>query len=169
MEKRPMNPYFGGILAGALMVLSIVVAGKFFGASTTFARLGALVEGFVVPEHVASLTYFKKDGFKVDWQMFFVIGIGLGSLAASLQSGTFRFRVVPPLWERRFGSSPLNRALAAFFGGALSIVGARMAGGCPSGHGLSGVMQLAPGSLVSLLCFFVGGAIVARLLFGREV
>ena len=164
-----MNPYLGGVLSGFLMIASIVVAGKFFGASTTFARLAALTEGLFAPEHVASLAYFEKYAFKIDWQLLFVIGIGLGSLGASLWTGTFSLNAVPPLWERRFGPSPLRRSLTAFFGGLVAIIGARMAGGCPSGHGLSGVMQLAPGSLVSLLCFFIGGVVVARLLYGKEV
>ena len=45
--------------------------------------------------------------------------------------------------------------------------GARLADGCPSGHGLSGTLQLAASGYVALVCFFVGGLVVARLLYGQ--
>jgi uncharacterized membrane protein YedE/YeeE len=43
--------------------------------------------------------------------------------------------------------------------------GARMAGGCTSGHGISGALQLSVGSWIALAGFFVGGIITAMLLF----
>jgi uncharacterized membrane protein YedE/YeeE len=52
-----------------------------------------------------------------------------------------------------------------FLGGGLMAFGARMAGGCTSGHGISGAMQLSVGSWVALLGFFVGGVATAMLLF----
>jgi uncharacterized membrane protein YedE/YeeE len=52
-----------------------------------------------------------------------------------------------------------------FLGGGLMAFGARMAGGCTSGHGISGAMQLSVGSWIALLGFFVGGIATAMLLF----
>jgi hypothetical protein len=46
-----------------------------------------------------------------------------------------------------------------------AIFGARLAGGCPSGHGLSGVMQLAPSGLIAMACFMAGGMLTARLVY----
>jgi hypothetical protein len=43
--------------------------------------------------------------------------------------------------------------------------GARTAGGCTSGHGISGALQLSVGSWIALVGFFVGGVITAMLLF----
>ncbi len=43
--------------------------------------------------------------------------------------------------------------------------GARTAGGCTSGHGISGALQLSVGSWVALICFFVGGIGTAMLLY----
>jgi uncharacterized membrane protein YedE/YeeE len=43
--------------------------------------------------------------------------------------------------------------------------GARMARGCTSGHGISGAAQLNVASWIALLCFFIGGAIVANIIY----
>ena len=43
--------------------------------------------------------------------------------------------------------------------------GARFAGGCTSGHGISGTMQLNVGSWIAVICFFIGGIAVAYPLF----
>jgi uncharacterized protein len=47
-------------------------------------------------------------------------------------------------------------------------VGARMASGCPSGHGLSGMMQLSVSAFVALAMFFGFGVLVATLLYSRR-
>lgn len=166
MSDKRMNPYIGGAISGVLVALSAVTVGKFFGASTTFARLGGLTESWFAPERVAKLAYFQKYTPVVDWQLLFVIGIAVGAFIAAMMTGTFKLQAVPDMWSERFGNSALKRAVFAFFGGMIAIFGARMAGGCPSGHGLSGVMQLAPGSMVALGCFFLGGIISAGLLYG---
>jgi uncharacterized protein len=50
-------------------------------------------------------------------------------------------------------------------GGAIMAFGARMAGGCTSGHGISGTLQLAVGSWISVICFFIGGIAVAMMMY----
>ncbi len=49
------------------------------------------------------------------------------------------------------------------------MIGARMADGCPSGHGLSGIMQLSVSSFVALALFFGAGVFVASIVYGRKV
>jgi len=88
-------------------------------------------------------------------------------LIASTISGTFVLKAVPDMWERRFGTSVIKRGVIAFFGGLIAMFGARLAGGCPSGHGLSGSLQLAVSGYIALICFFIGGIIVARTLYGE--
>lgn len=58
------------------------------------------------------------------------------------------------------------RALA-FFGGFLMLFGARIADGCTSGHGISGIAQLSVGSLVAVTAMFTGGIAAAFLLLRR--
>ena len=97
-----------------------------------------------------------------------VVGIIVGAFVSARVSGDFRIQAVPDMWRERFGKSAAKRALAAFLGGAIAINGARLAGGCPSGHGLSGLSQLAVSGYIALACYFIGGAITARLLYGTS-
>ncbi|AGW15194.1 putative protein of unknown function DUF395, YeeE/YedE [Megalodesulfovibrio gigas DSM 1382 = ATCC 19364] len=164
-EPGPMNPYVGGALAGLLLIASVVFVDKYFGASTTFVRAAGLLELLFAPDHVADNAYFKKELPRVDWQWMFVAGVMLGSLVSSMLNRSFRITAVPDSWRARFGDRPRLRAVTAFGGGVLAIIGARLAGGCPSGHGLSGSVQLAVSSFVALVCFFVGGLVMARILY----
>ena len=68
-------------------------------------------------------------------------------------------------WKERFGNSITKRAIFAFVGGAIALYGARLADGCPSGHGLSGLMQLSVSSFVALFLFFLFGVLIARILY----
>ncbi len=165
--RPPMNPYLAGGLAGLLAVASVLLTGKYLGASTTFVRVAGRFVAAFAPDLVAKNPYFAKYGTSPDWQWMFVLGILLGGLGASLATRTFRPQVVPDTWRERFGPAPLPRFVAAFVGGLVMVFGARLAGGCPSGHGLSGVMQLSLSSLVAAGAFFVGGIAVASLLYGR--
>lgn len=127
--KRPMNPYLAGAIAGILAVASVVIAEKYFGASTTFARIGGALEGMVLPERTAGLAYFQKYGFKVDWQLLFLVGITIGSFLSAKMSGTFKLQAVPDMWREHFGAKKGPRILMAFVGGIVAAFGARMAGG----------------------------------------
>jgi uncharacterized protein len=167
-SKRPWNPYVAGALAGLLLVLSVYVTGKYFGASTTYVRAAGFVESVVDAERVSSMAYFIKEAPKIDWQWMFVLGIIPGSFGAALASGTFRIQSVPARFAARFGPCSARRFALAFVGGAVAMFGARLADGCPSGHGLSGSLQLALSGFVALVCFFVGGLIVARLVYGPQ-
>jgi len=169
------NPYLAGALAGLLAVASVVVTTKvlsktqYMGASTTFVRAAALIEQQFAKEHVARNEYFQMEKVKVEWQMLFVAGIFAGALISAVTGRTFKLEAVPEIWRQRFGTNPLIRAAGAFAGGAILIFGARMAGGCPSGHGLSGMMQLAVSGLAAMVFFMVGGIIAARIIYrGRS-
>ncbi len=167
------SPYLAGGLVGLLAVLSVVATTvvlekpKYLGASTTFVRAVGFIEKTVAEDHVAQNSYFNSTKVKVDWQMLFVGGVFLGAFAAARLGKTNKFETVPPIWEQRFGSSATARAVGAFFGGVVLMFGARLAGGCPSGHGLSGNMQLAVSGLLALVFFLVGGIVMARILYGN--
>jgi putative effector of murein hydrolase len=128
-EKKSWSPYLAGALSGVLSILSVWIAGKYFGASTTFVRSSGMIEKLMGPERVAQMSYFIKEVPQIDWQWMFVVGILIGSLIASTTSGTFLWKGVPDLWEKRFGPSKLKRGLVAFVGGVIAMFGARLADG----------------------------------------
>lgn len=164
-EDKGWNPYLAGALSGLVSIGSVWLVGKYLGASTTFVRTTGMVEKMFSPERVASMPYFMKETPMIDWQWMVVIGIAIGSFIAAITSGSFRWQGVPDLWQERFGTQTPPRALAAFIGGILAMFGARLADGCPSGHGLSGLLQLSVSGLIALVFFFVGGLISANLLY----
>jgi uncharacterized protein len=124
------SPYLAGGLAGLVGVLSVWIAGQYFGASTSFVRTAGLLEQLFDPERVASMQYFIKVAPKIDWQWMFVVGIFLGALISSLTSGSFKLQAVPDSWAAHFGSSSTaKRAVVAFIGGTVAMFGARMADG----------------------------------------
>jgi uncharacterized membrane protein YedE/YeeE len=59
--------------------------------------------------------------------------------------------------------------VVAFLGGVIIMYGARMAGGCTSGHGISGSLQLAVSSWVFFLTMFAFGIGTALILFRKPV
>jgi len=168
------NPYVAGALVGLLALLSAWATtrwmGKthYLGASTTFVRAAGLLERAAAPGHVAANEYFAKEKVRVDWQFMLVLGIFLGALAGSLADRSFKREGVPPIWAARFGPSVGKRAGWAFLGGVVAMLGARMADGCPSGHGLSGMMQLSVSALAALVLFFAAGILVAARVYGRR-
>lgn len=128
-SREGWSPYLAGALTGLVMVFSVWLSGKFFGASTSFVRTAGLLESLVAPERVERLPYFLENPPKLDWQWMFVLGILLGSYAAAKLFGDFRWEAVPPMWQERFGSDQVTRGLTAFAGGAVAIFGARLADG----------------------------------------
>lgn len=129
LKKEEWSPYVAGTLSGVLLVLSVWVAGKYFGASTTFVRSAGMVEKVFAAERVGKMDYFLKELPKIDWQWMFVVGILIGSLISSTISGTFRWKSLPNMWETRFGPSPIKRGVVAFTGGLITMFGARLADG----------------------------------------
>ncbi len=166
--REEWSPYVAGGLAGALLALSVLVTGKFLGASTSFVRVAGMLEKLLWPQKVVQNAYFMKKAPAVEWQVMMVLGILMGAFISSRLSGDFLFTLVPPLWEERFGHTPLKRVLVAFVGGSVLLFGARLAGGCPSGHGISGVSQLSVSSMVAMVGFVAGGILVARRLYSRR-
>jgi uncharacterized membrane protein YedE/YeeE len=173
-EDRGWSPYLAGALVGLLAIASVLATtqllGKscYLGASTTFVRGAGLVQRMLAADHVASNEYYTKEKVQMDWQFMLVLGIFFGALIASASDRSFKLEGVPPTWEKRFGPSIGKRAVGGFVGGVIAMMGARMADGCPSGHGLSGMMQLSVSAFVALALFFGIGVLVAHFVYERR-
>jgi hypothetical protein len=129
LNEKVWSPYLAGALTGLVMILSVGISGKYFGVSTTFVRSAGMIEKLFNAERVAQMDYFIKVAPNVDWQWMFVLGIFIGSLIASTASGSFRWKALPDMWERRFGPDRLKRGVVAFLGGVIGMFGARLADG----------------------------------------
>ena len=160
------SPYLVGALIGVLSMLTFYFSNKPLGASTAYARLAGLIGLAVAPKHTESLTYFQKNKPAVDWEVMLVLGAILGAFLAAWHGGELTGEWVPAMWTARFGEGSFGLRLgAALLGGVLMAFGSRLAGGCTSGHGISGTLQLSVGSWIAVICFFVGGIATAMLMF----
>ena len=163
-KKGRLSWLAAGILLAVLDVLgfNVHITNRPIGASTTYPYVGAKLFGATATEYFAKI---QKPGH---WELIFLFGAFLGGLIGSLAFGDFRLTALHRRWVERKGSSSGKRLLWAFVGGFLLIWGARMAGGCTSGHILSGGMQTAVSSLIFGAFVVVGFLVVGRLFYGRE-
>lgn len=159
------SPYAVGIGIGILSWFTWLISKKPIGCSTSFARSAGMIERLFRGQKVETKPYYQEVQPVVDWQWMLVLGMIAGALLSSLLSGDFGWQWVPAQWAVAFGTNALVRVVVALLGGVLLGFGSRWAGGCTSGHGISGTMQLAVSSWISAICFFVGGIIMAQLLF----
>ena len=174
---KSWRPYIAGALVGLLAIasvfLSTTMVGKpmYLGASTTFVRSAGLIEKVVANDHVKNNPYYQSKKVKIDWQFMLVIGILIGAFASSMIDKSFKLESVPPIWSDRFGDNWAVRAIGSFLGGIVAMFGARLAGGCPSGHGMSGLMQLSISGFIAMAGFFGAGIVAAHFLYksGRGV
>jgi len=165
--RKSWSPYVVGTLIGVLSWATFYTVDKPLGASTTFVRVAGLLEQAVVPQHVADNAYFAKTKLKIDWQMMLVLGVMIGAWFSSRLSGGGIVERVPELWRERFGESRPLRYAAAVLGGVLLLYGARLAGGCTSGHGMSGSLQLAASGWTFFMAVFAAGIATAFTLYGK--
>ncbi len=148
----------------ALAILNIIVFSSLFtnrpiGASTTFPYLGDLITGQVNNE------YFNKIKVPGNWEMIFLSGAFLSGFLISSIKKDFKITLLHENWIKYKGSSNLKRIVWAFLGGFVLILGARIAGGCTSGHILSGGMQLAFSSLFFAVFVFIGLLLTGKFFY----
>ena len=159
------SPYLVGVLIGILSWLSFIVSKKPLGTSTSYARASARLGSVFLGDTVLDWKYYKKYKPELEWQSMLVIGIVIGSFISALISGEFNLTFIPLTeFESFLNQNILGRIFSAFAGGILLGFGARLAGGCTSGHGISGSFQLSIASWISLFSFFIGGAAAAFLI-----
>jgi len=170
LTMKSWSPYVVGVAIGLLSWLTMASSGKLLGISTPFEQTGALVTKAVAPSAADSNCYYadkaaSKQLPKVGWEWMLVLGVFLGAGLSSWLSGDRATQTVEEPWRSRFGGSVAVRMAAAVGGGLLMILGARLAGGCTSGHAISGSLQLAVSSWIFVLTFFAAGIITAFVLY----
>ena len=164
MVRKRWSPYAAGIAIGVLSWAAFLLMGKGLGASSAFVKSSGMIEKAVGGAKAAQKDYYREvtPGINSGWML--VAGMIVGAYLSATLSGDFRLTAIPPLWRTMFGDNVWIRILVAFVGGMILIIGARWAGGCTSGHGITGALQLAVSSWMALISFFVGGVATAYVI-----
>ena len=165
LTETRWSPYTVGIGIGVLSWFTFLLSNKPIGCSTAFARTSGMIEQAIRGEKVKLKSYYQQFAPAIDWEWMLVLGIVFGSLLSSILSGNFQWKLLPDSWVSAFGLTVYKRIIAAFVGGLFLGFGARWTGGCTSGHGISGTMQLTVSSWIAAIFFFVGGIFAAFLIF----
>ena len=146
---EPWPWWISGVLIGLTVPLLYILAGKAFGISTSLQQAGAMC----APH--SKLEYLSRFDRKANlWTVVFVIGIAIGAFIAN----RFLSQDPTPFLPKSF-SSP-SGAVKLLLGGFLIGFGTRYAGGCTSGHSITGISNLNWPSLVATIFFFAGGLAV---------
>lgn len=153
---------FAGTGIALLNSVVFYYADRPIGASTFFPFVADNIFGATNNE------YFKKISESGRWEVIFMAGTLLSGLLYSLLRKEFKIRLIHNNWEKYKGNNYGKRSLWAFAGGFILIFGARMAGGCTSGHVISGGMQLAASSLIFAVFVFAGLLLTGRLFYARK-
>ena len=112
--------------------------------------------------------YAKSIAEPLNYSFIFVAAMILGGFLASKLQTTKESeaeRRVPAIWRERFGDSTRKRYLVTFVAGFLSLFGARLAGGCGSGHMMSGMMQTSVSGYLFALGAFIVAVPLARFIY----
>jgi uncharacterized protein len=163
LEKtKDLNWFYSGI---GLALLNVVV----FLSATTNRPIGASTSYPYVSDLLSGLTdndYYSKIQTPGHWELIFLAGAFLSGFVLSLIRKDFKLILIHDNWKKYRGTSVGGRITWSFAGGFILIFGARMAGGCTSGHILSGGMQIAVSSLAFAVFVFAGLLITGRLFYG---
>lgn len=179
MEKK-YSWLSGGIMLGIVFLAAVWLI-KPIGVSTQFVIVDGIVWNLFSPDLItesedgkgftSTNAYLNKSGGKyasnvnnpLNYGLFFVISMVFGGFISgrlSENKGDRSDKLYPKVWKDRFGTSEKKRYIYAFIAGILVLLGARVAGGCTSGHMMSGMMQT---SLSGYL--FAFGAFAAAIPF----
>jgi hypothetical protein len=178
-------------VALALIIVAAPLLVKPIGVSTQYVILNGIAWDMVAPDivyqapnaksgYASSNAYLNKGGGKyakaiaepLNYSLIFVLSMFIGGFVASRMqaSGQTAPESMQTLVARqRFGSTVGKRYQAAFLGGFLALFGARLAGGCTSGHMLSGMMQTSLSGYLFTFVAFLIAVPAARLLYKNSL
>jgi hypothetical protein len=180
-------PWFrsGAALAAAFLLAVLFV--KPIGVSTQFVILNGILARVVSPSlvkvdqsaktgYASPNPYLNKSGGKyaaniakpLNYSFVFVVAMLVGGVVSRFTRKDRKVPRIPQIHERRFGKSAWRRYALAFLGGIFVLWGARFAGGCTSGHMMSGMMQTAVSGYLFSVAAFVIAVPVAMLLYGEK-
>ncbi len=167
LSRKRLNWVAGGILLGLLNTFAVATYGA-LGASRNYVVVDGFIARLLGSDISTANSYLSQMPSQADWLLMVGLGMIVGGFLAALATGTLNMRSVPRLWISRFGDSKPKRFASAFAGGFLLLLGARVAGGCTSGHVLSGVAQLSIAGFLFGAAIFASGIPTAKLLYRKK-
>lgn len=165
LNKKEKSTSYNWLYAGiGLAILNAVVflsviTNRIIGASTAYPYVADLIT------NTTQNSYFAKIQEPGKWEVLFLAGAFISGIIISVLRKEFKITIIHSNWERYKGNSKSKRLIWSFIGGFILIIGARMAGGCTSGHILSGGMQLSLSSLVFAIFVFAGLLITGKYFY----
>lgn len=142
--------WVGGAAIGLFVLIFLAVTGKALGVSTGF------YDACAAPFDPAA---------RRSWRLPFLVGIVGGGVLAALGAGSLAPTATMGMFDSVVTASLPAKAAIFTAGGVLLGFGARLAGGCTSGHGIVGMALLARSSLVATVVFMVTGFAVTNVMF----
>ncbi len=155
---RPWPFWAGGIVIGLLVPLLYYFYNTALGVSTGY---GNLVKIIFRTHRLKWIQSHFTDTWS--WRVFFIAGMILGGFLANSLAGNPGTTAEMGQFTAALNWPALLTALYFFAGGILLGLGARMAGGCTSGHGIHGIANLHLSSIFATAFFLIGGVIAANL------
>src|SRR4051812_23081019 len=151
LTTKSWSPYVVGAGIGILSWFAFATADKHLAITLQYEHIAGFVQKALSPgvektNHYYNVRAEQEKLPKINWELMLLIGVFIGAFLGSSLSGDRAKIRLPPLWRWRFGANVGRGFAFAFLGGALLVFGARLAGGCTSGHGISGTLQLAASS-----------------------
>lgn len=172
----------GGVALAAVFLLAIVLV-KPIGVSTQFVIFDGLVASFfddtLVTEsaetktgYTSSNDYLAKSDGKyakavanpINYGFVFVLSMIMGGFIASRKH---KEPSLPQAHIERFGHTVKQRYLISFVAGFIALFGARLAGGCTSGHMMSGIIQTSVSGYIFTLAAFATAIPTAMFIYGK--
>lgn len=175
--SHPWHWLVAGAFIGLIVPTLLLIGNKHFGISSSLRHMCAACLPTKIP-------FFQYDWKKEAWNLFFVGGIFVGAVLASLLIknpdpiaihpelakdlagyGVTQIDGLVPTDLFSFSSLfSLRGFLLMVVGGFLVGFGTRYAGGCTSGHAIMGLSNLQWPSLVATIAFMAGGFIMTWLI-----
>lgn len=139
-----LHPMVGGILIGGAQAASLLLTGNAVGISGAYEEGGRFFWDLVNPH--------KREARPQPNAISFALGVLVAGFALSQSVVLTTVETID------------ISGLRALSGGCLMIFGSRLAGGCTSGHGISGTSSFSISSIITVAALFVGGIVTAKLL-----
>ena len=161
-SKQYLNPYFGGVLLGLLLLLTVYITGRGLGATGAVKSSIVTAVDRVAPAYAEKQAYYSKflsdDHHPMNnWLVFETTGIFLGAFLSGLIAGRVKkFRI-----EHSPKITPKTRLIFATLGGMLFGIGSQFGRGCTSGAALSGTATMATAGFLAMMLIFGSGYLFA--------